>query len=53
MINTTIILHRHHHSSFTAEYVVQWDNVIACLKLFKACFLQTPLLVRQPKDYRP
>jgi hypothetical protein len=33
--------------------MVQQENVIACLKFFKACFLQTPLLARHPKDYRP
>jgi hypothetical protein len=40
-----MILHRHHHSSFTEEYLVQQDNIIAYLKFFKARFLQTPLFV--------
>jgi hypothetical protein len=46
-----MILYRHHHSSFTEEYAVQQDNVIACLKFFKARFLQTSRLVQQPMDY--
>jgi hypothetical protein len=47
-----MVLHHHPHSSFAKEFVVQQDNGIACLKFFSARFLVTPLLVRQPKDYR-
>jgi hypothetical protein len=37
-METTIILHRHHYSSFTEEYVVQQDNVITYLKFLSACY---------------
>jgi hypothetical protein len=46
-----MILHRHHNSSITEEYVVQQDNANAYLKFFSARFMQTPLLAQQPKDY--
>jgi hypothetical protein len=34
-----MILRRHHHSSLTEEYVMQQDNVIACLNFLSAHFL--------------
>jgi hypothetical protein len=37
-----MILYCHHQSSFTEEYVVQHDNVIACLKFFSASSYRHP-----------